>query len=144
MNTNISILEASAEPEFMLEINTTPLIDVMLVLLIMLIITIPLQLHASKLELPVESMSVSTQQTVVRIDIDAVNALCLDDIPLIDRDELENKLKKISSSQDYPNLELHINVAAKSQYEAFAFVLASAQRLGISRLNIVGIDRFKL
>ena len=128
----------------MLEMNTTPLIDVMLVLLIMLIITIPLQLHASKLELPMESMAVSTQQTIVRVDIGADNALSLDDISLIDRDELENRLKKISSSQDYPNLELHINVAAKSHYEALAFVLASAQRQGISKLNIVGIDRFKL
>jgi biopolymer transport protein ExbD len=144
MNANLSFLEHASESEFMLEINTTPLIDVMLVLLIMLIITIPLQLHAVKLELPVESAAVSTPQNIVRIDIDAGNVLSLDDTVIDDRGAFENSLKKFSSPEDYPNLVLHINVAAKSNYESLAFVLASAQRQGISRLNIVGIDRFKL
>ena len=144
MNANLSFVEHASEPEFMLEINTTPLIDVMLVLLIMLIITIPLQLHAVKLELPVESVAVSTPQNIVRIDIDAANVLSLDGTVIDDRGTLENRLKKFSSFEDYPNLALHINVAAKSNYESLAFVLASAQRQGISRLNIVGIDRFKL
>lgn len=144
MNANLSFVEHASEPEFMLEINTTPLIDVMLVLLIMLIITIPLQLHAVKLELPVESRAVSTHQNIVRIDIDAANVLKLDGTVIDDRSTLENRLKKLTSPEDYPNLALHINVAAKSSYESLAFVLACAQRQGISRLNIVGIDRFKL
>ena len=53
MATNIGNSSANDEPELMMEINTTPLIDVMLVLLVMLIITIPIQLHAVNLEMPV-------------------------------------------------------------------------------------------
>lgn len=142
MNTNLTIMDHSSEPDFMLEINTTPLIDVMLVLLIMLIITIPLQLHAVNLELPVESSAFANQPHIVRIDIDADNVMRLDDASPISREALEIKLKQMYTQGD-PLLELHINASAKSSYETLAFVLASAQRQGLSKLNIIGVDRFK-
>ena len=71
MAMNIGNSSASDEPELMMEINTTPLIDVMLVLLVMLIITIPIQLHAVSLEMPVGAPPNQQKMEKIQIDIDA-------------------------------------------------------------------------
>ena len=75
MARQIGKRNTSDEPEVMMEINTTPLIDVMLVLLVMLIITIPIQLHAVNLEMPVGVPPVLEKVEKIRIDIDADNHL---------------------------------------------------------------------
>ena len=132
---------SSDESEVMMDINTTPLIDVMLVLIIMLIITIPAQLHTVNLDMPVASSAPQpVEPVVVRLDIEADASLRWNGQLLADRPALEAKLAEAAAQQPQP--ELHIRSHAKAKYEAAAAVLASAQRLGLSKLGIVGTERF--
>jgi biopolymer transport protein ExbD len=131
----------SEEPEVLMDINTTPLIDVMLVLIIMLIITIPPQLHAVNLDMPVATASAKKQDPVViRLDIDADARLRWNGQLLNDRQALEARLAEAAALQPQP--ELHIRSHAQAKYEATAGVLASAQRRGLTKLGILGTERF--
>ena len=132
---------SSDEPEVMMDINTTPLIDVMLVLIIMLIITIPAQLHSVNLDMPVAATAEKKQDPVViRLDIDADASLRWNGQLLSDRQALEARLAEAAQLQPQP--ELHIRSHAKAKYEASVTVLVSAQRLGLTKLGIVGTERF--
>ncbi len=132
---------SSDEPEVMMDINTTPLIDVMLVLIIMLIITIPPQLHAVNLDMPVATTTPKKlDPVVIQLDIDADARLRWNGQLLSDRQALETRLAEAAALQPQP--ELHIRSHAKAKYEAAAGVLASAQRLGLTKLGIVGTERF--
>ena len=132
---------SSDEPEVMIDMNTTPLIDVMLVLLIMLIITIPAQLHAVNLDMPLPSNAAKkADPVVVKIDVDAGSVIHWNGKPVGSRAELEAKLTEASAQQPQP--ELHIRSHAKAKYEAAAAVMASAQRLGLTKLGIVGSEQF--
>ena len=131
---------ASDEPEVMMDINTTPLIDVMLVLLVMLIITIPIQLHAVKLELPVGRASVNQiKPDVLRIDIDAANTVHWQGQP-IDLAALEDNMRQ--SAQQAPQPEVHLRVDKAASYAIFATVLSSSRRLGLTRIAVVGSEQF--
>ena len=129
------------EPEVMMEINTTPLIDVMLVLLIMLIITIPAQLHSVNLDLPVAAPSTKkVEPVVIKIEVDANNQIAWNGKALASREELQNKLQE--ASQREPQPELHVRSHAKAKYETTMAVMANAQRLGLKKLGIVGAEQF--
>ena len=131
----------SDEPEVLMDINTTPLIDVMLVLLIMLIITIPAQLHSVNLDMPVVTSTAPQQDpVVVKIEIDADTSLRWNGQALPNRQALQARMLEASTLQPQP--ELHIRSHAKAPFEAAAFVLASAQRAGLTQLGIVGSERF--
>jgi biopolymer transport protein ExbD len=131
----------SDEPEVMMEINTTPLIDVMLVLLVMLIITIPIQLHAVNLEMPVNTNAPKKfDPVVIKIDVNAQSVVNWNGKPIASRAELEQKLTEAAAVQPQP--ELHIRSHAKAKYEAVAGVMASAQRMGLTKLGIVGSEQF--
>ena len=132
---------SSDEPEVMMEINTTPLIDVMLVLLIMLIITIPAQLHSVNLDMPVSvPPTKKVAPVVVKIDVDANGVINWNGRPLVGRADLELKLTEAAATQPQP--ELHIRSHAKAKYEAVVLVMASAPRLGLNKLGIVGSEQF--
>ena len=132
---------SGSEPEVMMDINTTPLIDVMLVLLIMLIITIPAQLHSVNLDMPLPTNAPKKQDPVViRIDVDASSVINWNGKPLASRAEMEAKLSEAATLQPQP--ELHIRSHAKARYDAVASVLASAQRIGLTKLGIVGSEQF--
>jgi biopolymer transport protein ExbD len=129
------------EPEVMMDINTTPLIDVMLVLIIMLIITIPAQLHSVNLDLPVASTAPpKVDPVVVKIEIEANAQVRWNGQTLVDKAALEAKLTE--AALQLPQPELHIRSHAQSPYEATALVLAGAQRAGLKKLGIVGSERF--
>lgn len=131
----------SDEPEVMMDINTTPLIDVMLVLIIMLIITIPVQLHSVNLNMPQGNPPPPTAPpVVVTVDIDAGGAMFWNGEPLADRAALEALLKQAAAQPVQPELHLRPNKAA--DYGAVAMVLASAQRLGVTKLGMVGNEQF--
>ena len=131
----------SDEPEVMVDMNTTPLIDVMLVLLIMLIITIPAQLHSVNLDMPLPSNAAKkVEPVVIRIDVDAGSVINWNGKAVADRAELEAKLTEAVAMQPQP--ELHIRSYAKAKYEATARVMASAQRIGLTKLGIVGSEQF--
>lgn len=132
---------AGQEPEVMMDINTTPLIDVMLVLLIMLIITIPAQLHSVNLDMPTNTNAPKkVDPVVIKIDVDASSVVNWNGKPIASRSELEQKLTDAAALQPQP--ELHIRSHAKAKYEAVAGVMASAQRMGLTKLGIVGSEKF--
>jgi biopolymer transport protein ExbD len=129
------------EPEVMMDINTTPLIDVMLVLLIMLIITIPAQLHSINLDMATGTPPpVQQKPNIVRIDIDAHNVVHWNSKALTDRAALEASLADAKTQNPQP--ELHIRAQATTKYSAVAGVMASAQHMGLTKLGIVGTEQF--
>ena len=132
---------SSDEPEVMIDMNTTPLIDVMLVLLIMLIITIPAQLHSVNLDMPLPTNAPKkADPVVVKIDVDANSVINWNGKPIAGRADLEAKL--VEAAAILPQPELHIRSHAKAKYESVALVMASAQRLGLNKLGIVGSEQF--
>jgi biopolymer transport protein ExbD len=129
------------EPEVMIDINTTPLIDVMLVLLIMLIITIPMQTHAVKLNLPqANSPATSVQPQIVEVDIDFDGTILWNGEVVPDRQTLDARLAGIAAESDQP--ELHVRPDKLTDYKYVAEVLATAQRLGVQKIGIVGYEQF--
>ena len=133
---------SQSEDEPMMDINTTPLIDVMLVLLIMLIITIPIQTHAVKLDMPVSNSAsqVLEKPVVIRLDIAPDNTLLWNGSPLAGRPALEGKLTELAAMTPQP--EFHIRPNKDASYEPVAMVLAESQRLGVKKIGIVGHEQF--
>jgi biopolymer transport protein ExbD len=141
MGMNLSSGSGSDEPEVMMEINTTPLIDVMLVLLIMLIITIPAQLHSVNLDMPVSKPPTKkVDPVVIKVDVGADNVINWNGKPVASRADLEAKLVAAAAMQPQP--ELHIRSHAKAKYESVVLIMASAQRLGLNKLGVVGSEQF--
>lgn len=141
MGMNIGATSDSNEPEVMIEMNATPLIDVMMVLLIMLIITIPAQLHSVNLNMPLpSSVSKKIDPMIINVEVDANSMVIWNGKSLSSRADIELKLKDASQMQPQP--ELHIRSHAKAKYEMVASVLASAQRNGLTKLGIVGTEQF--
>ena len=137
---NFDHLQHSDEPELMLEINTTPLIDVMLVLLVMLIITIPIQLHSVALELPLAAAPASrVVPEKIQIDIDATSQVVWQGVVVSDA-ELDAKMQSLQLLNPQPELHIHPDKAA--QYAVFARVLASSRRLGLSKIAVMGAEQF--
>ncbi len=128
------------EDGLMMDINTTPLIDVMLVLIIMLIITIPAQLHAVNMDMPTSSSAAPKDPVVVRIDINAQSEWRWNGKAIDSREELEAQLTLAAAQQPQP--ELHIRTHGQARYEAAVTVLTSAQRLGLTKLGMVGNEQF--
>jgi len=125
----------------MVDINTTPLIDVMLVLLIMLIITIPIQTHAVKLNMPVGNPPPPLRPPeIVRIDVDFDGTILWDSQIVPGRAELESKLKEIADKPEQP--EVHLRPNKLVSYKSVAMVMASAQRLGVTKIGLVGNEQF--
>lgn len=141
MGMNVGTGGSSSDPEPMMEINTTPLIDVMLVLIIMLIITIPIQTHAVKLNMPVGNPPPPTKPPViVQIDVDFDGTILWNGEIIPTRDELETRLRAAATAEDQP--EVHLRPNKLAQYKSVALVMASAQRLGVTKLGIVGNEQF--
>ena len=131
MAMNVGTGGGSGEPDVMIDINTTPLIDVMLVLLVMLIITLPIQLHSVNLNMPVGNPPPPlVKPEVLKIDIDNQGRIWWNGEVLPDRASLEERLTGASQQPVQPELHLRPDKAAK--YEVVAAVLASAQRLGLT------------
>ena len=132
---------SSGDPEVMVDINTTPLIDVMLVLLIMLIITIPIQTHAVKLNMPVGNPPPPlTPPEVVTIDVDFDGTVLWNGNVIANRPALEAQLQAAAAKQTQPEIHLRPNKLVK--YESVAAVMASAQRLGVTKVGLVGNEQF--
>jgi biopolymer transport protein ExbD len=128
---------AAREGEPMSEINTTPLIDVMLVLLIMLIVTLPPQRHAVKLDTPLpckDCPARDDQPDPVTVSVD-FNGAILWNGSAISRAELQQRFAVEARRDVQP--ELHIRPDRNAQYGVVAHVMAAAQREGLTRMGIV-------
>lgn len=120
------------------DINTTPIIDVMLVLLIMFIITLPLMTHSVKIDLPQDGPT-QREPVVHRLEIDSASRLTWDGAPIAEA-ELPARLAAFrAESRD--NV-LHYRAAPQTRYEDFNRVLADVKRAGVDRLGFVGNERF--
>ena len=129
----------SDEP--MMDINTTPLIDVMLVLLIMLIITIPIQLHAVNLNMPNGNPPPSDiKPEVLRIDIDARSTVLWNGEAVAELTEVERRFEQVAAQPVQP--EVHLRPDKAARYNVVAGVMASAQRSGLTKLGIMGSEQF--
>ena len=131
----------SKDLDVMIDINTTPLIDVMLVLLVMLIITIPIQLHAVNLNMPTGNPPPPlVLPEVVNLDIDDAGKIYWNGEVVLDKPALEDKIKLAAAESPQPEIHLRPNKLAK--YAVVAEVMASAQRLGLTKIGIVGSEQF--
>jgi biopolymer transport protein ExbD len=137
----MNVGSASSEHDVILEINTTPLIDVMLVLLIMLIITIPIQTHAVKLNMPVNAQQQPAEPPpVVEIGIDFDGTVLWNGESVANSAELESRLRAVASEPE--QTEIHLRPNKLAAYKYVAMVMASAQRLGVTKIGFVGNEQF--
>jgi len=141
MAMNVSTGGGSGDPDVMMDINTTPLIDVMLVLLVMLIITIPIQLHSVNLNMPVGNPPPPlVLPEVVKIDVDPQSRVYWNGEWLQTPAELEERLQGAAAKPVQP--ELHLRPDKLAKYEVVARVMAASQRLGLTKIGIVGSEQF--
>ena len=137
----MNVGSGSGDGDVMIDINTTPLIDVMLVLLIMFIITIPVQTHAVKMNMPIGPSSVPPKPPVIiRIDVDFDGQIGWNGELIPDRHALELKLQAVAAEPDQP--EVHLRPNKLVEYKTVAMILASAQRLGVVKIGLVGNEQF--
>ena len=143
MSMNVgSPSSGGSDPEPMMEMNMTPLIDVMLVLIIMMIITIPKANHSVNLNMPVGTPPPPVKEPVViTIDVDFDGTILWDNAVVPDRSSLEAKLTDVAAQPDQP--EVHLRPNKLVSYKVVAGVMASAQRLGVTKIGLVGNEQFQ-
>ena len=125
----------TAPSQPMAEINTTPLVDVMLVLLVIFIITAPLLAYAIKLDLPNErGAGITAAPETIRLSIDAQGGLFWN-AEKIDDDALAARLTQAAGREPQP--ELHLRADRATRYERIAAVMAAAQQAGLTRMGFV-------
>ncbi len=141
MGMSLGNSSGNGDPEVMVEMNTTPLIDVMLVLLIMLIITIPIQLHSVNMNMPPASnIKPPVEPEIVKIDIDETGRIFWNGAAMVDRTELQAKMAASAALPTQPEIHLRPNKLAK--YEIVAYVMAASQRAGLVKMGILGHEQF--
>jgi biopolymer transport protein ExbD len=140
----MNVGSSGGEDEVMMDINTTPLIDVMLVLLIMLIITIPVQTHAVKLDFPPPQQTPPppTQPQVVDILIDFDGSIYWNNDAIPDRPTLDAKFDAIGQQPKDDQPEIHIRPNKLVDYRFVAGVMASAQHHNAVKIALLGSEQF--
>ncbi len=138
----MSVGSSGGEGAPMMEMNTTPLIDVMLVLIIMLIVTLPVMTHAVKLDMPrPDNAPPTVPPEVINILVDYDNTITWNGTPVPNLATLERYFK--TESQKDPQPQVAIEADPRARYDAVAQVLASAQRNSMVKMGIVGTDKFQ-
>ncbi len=141
MAMNVGSGGPEADPEVMIDINTTPLIDVMLVLIIMLIITIPIQTHAVKLNMPVGTPPPPLEPpTVITLEVDFDGTIIWNGEQIANRKALDDRFTNASLLPVQP--EFHLRPNKLVTYKHVAGVMASAQSRGITKIGLIGAEQF--
>jgi len=126
----------------MMEMNTTPLIDVMLVLIIMLIVTLPVMTHAVKLDMPrPDSTPPAVQPELITVTIDYDGTILWNGTAVPNLATLERYFK--AEAGKVPQPQVAIRPDARARYDAVAQVLASAQRNRIEKMGLIGNEQFE-
>jgi biopolymer transport protein ExbD len=129
------------DPEVTAGMNITPLIDVLLVLLVMLIITIPIQLHSVNMEMPGGlPPPMTSEPLVVRIEVTAQNQLLWNGEVLANRAALTQRLQAAARLPLQPEIHVHPHRSAK--YDTVAAVLTASQQQGLQKIGVVGLDEY--
>jgi biopolymer transport protein ExbD len=138
MSMNVS---AGGEP--MCDVNTTPLIDVMLVLLVMLILTLPVQNHAVKLEMPPPNPNNTNtvEPTRINIEIDPDGLIVVNGSPMAGGVPEVEQFFVVESARE-PQSEIHMRPSGLSSYDVVANVMAAAQRAGMLRMGFTNVAEF--
>lgn len=139
---SMNVGNEGASDDVMCDMNTTPLIDVMLVLLVMLIVTIPIQTHAVKLDLPQGQPPPPSDimPEVVDLVIDFDGTVIWNGTPVTSRAQLDQFLQ--STAAKVPQPEVHLRPNRLAKYDAVARTLADAQRLGVTKIGFVGNEQY--
>ena len=137
----MSVGEGGAEAPPMMDINMTPLIDVLLVLLVMFIITIPVMTHAVKLDMPrpTNAPQDSVLPVVINLEID-FDGTVLWNGTAVTLESLDTYFRREAANDPQP--ELHIRPNKRASYDVVARVLAAAQRNGLLKIGFVGNEQF--
>ena len=121
--------------DVMNEINMTPLVDVMLVLLIIFIITVPVMKHAVNIDLPrASNPALNVKLEAVRLSVDAAGSYFINDVPIAD-DALAPRLREAAAQNPQP--ELHIRGDKSVRYERVAQAMAAAQQAGLRKIGFI-------
>jgi biopolymer transport protein ExbD len=136
----MSPIKRPDESRIMLEMNTTPLIDVLLVLLVMLIITIPVATHSVKLDLPGPTRSIPVRALSNVLSVDRGGALAWNGAPISPSD-LRSALDQVAAMPMPP--ELHLRPAPDAPYGAVDAVLAATKRAQLTRVGFVGNEAYR-
>ncbi|MBI1330919.1 MAG: biopolymer transporter ExbD [Alphaproteobacteria bacterium] len=140
---SMNVGNESGDGEVMVDINTTPLIDVMLVLLVMLIMTLPIQTHAVKLDMPKPNPEQTPPPDKQPVDIlvDFDGTVYWNNAPVsmatLDSYFYQDGLNETELQQEY-----HIRADRLAKYDTVAKVLANAQRRGVVKIGIVGTEEY--
>ena len=121
--------------------NTTPLIDVLLVLLVMLIITIPIQLHSVRMDLPAGLPPADAPvPVVVKLEVAIDSKITWNGEAVPDANDLQARLQVAAQQPEQP--EIHVHANAKTPYDTVAAVLTAAQKHGLMKIGVVGLDEY--
>jgi biopolymer transport protein ExbD len=131
----------SGENEVMVEMNTTPLIDVMLVLLVMIIMTLPIQTHAVKLDVPKPTPPPPIPPTVVNLAIDFDGTITWNGNAVPDMLTLDAYFVQEAAKGDTQD-DIHLAPNRLAKYDTVAKVLSDAQRLGVTKIGFVGNEQY--
>jgi biopolymer transport protein ExbD len=137
-------MSVGSNTEAMCDINTTPLIDVMLVLLVTLIISLPIMTHAVKLDMPnpnVPPPPNNVQPEVINLEIDGDGTIVWNGNPLTGIPQLTGYFAAEASKDPQP--EIHLRPDRRARYDVVAKVLAAAQRNHMKRIGFVNVAEFK-
>ena len=137
---SMQVGSSGGEDAPMIEMNMTPLIDVMLVLLILFIITIPIQTHAVKMNMPIPSNAQPKEpRPPIRVDVDFDGTIGWNGVA-VTMGELQGKLAEVAAEPDQQ--EVHLRPNKLVTYKHVAAVMANAQRLGVTKIGLVGNEQF--
>jgi biopolymer transport protein ExbD len=133
----MNVGSGGGQADVMVEMNTTPLIDLMLVLIVMLIMSLPPQTHAVKLDMPVtNTIPPDVLPQVIDIVVDFDGSIYWNNEMVTDPAVLASYLR--SAAQAEPRPEIHLKPNKLAKYNYVAKVLATAQRLGVKNIGILG------
>jgi biopolymer transport protein ExbD len=130
------MIKAARHPEPIGAINVTPFIDVLLVLLIMIILTVPMQSHKVPIDVPGDPATTTATPISHQLDIDRQGGLSWDGQSVADS-QLPALLARVARD----DAELHLKTDPETRYERFDEVLATVKRANITRLGFIGNER---
>ncbi|MBL8266107.1 ExbD/TolR family protein [Steroidobacter sp.] len=132
-------ISSGAGNELMVDMNTTPLIDVMLVLLIMFIITLPVMTNSINLDMP-QGPGPETQRETINLSIDFDGTILWNGTVVPGLAQLEQYFQSAAAQSTQP--ELHVRPDKRAKYDHVAQVLGMAQRSGIERIGFAGQEQY--